>query len=180
MILLVVLAAALVLALLRGGKIGNLALLSIRWSPLILIGFLIQVLLFSSFWQGNSELRPLTQTGYLLSLSVLLVALIVNRNLPGVAVMMLGFALNFTVIALNGGYMPASLDALNLAGLSHTQPGQISNNSIAAGPETRLLIFADIFAIPSQLPFHNVFSIGDVLIACGAFILIQTVMVGSK
>ncbi|HEX9077358.1 MAG TPA: DUF5317 family protein, partial [Anaerolineae bacterium] len=133
MILLVVLAAALVIAVARGGKIGNLALLSIRWSPLILIGLLIQVLIFSSFWQGNSELRPMTQLGYLLSLSVLLVALIANRHLPGVVIMTLGFALNLTAIVLNGGYMPASPDALILAGLSHTQPGQISNNSIAAG-----------------------------------------------
>lgn len=180
MILLVVLAAALVIAVARGGKIGNLALLSIRWSPLILIGLLIQVLIFSSFWQGNNEMRPLTQLGYLLSLGVLLVALIANRRLPGVAIMTLGFALNLTAIVLNGGYMPASPDALILAGLSHTQPGQISNNSIAAGPETRLLILADIFAIPAQLPFHNVFSIGDMLIALGAFFLIQTVMVGSE
>ncbi|MGE5262263.1 MAG: DUF5317 domain-containing protein [Acidobacteriota bacterium] len=180
MIILVVLAGALAIAMARGGKIGNLALLNIRWSPLILTGFLIQVIIFSSFWQGNSELKPLTQVGHLLSLSMLLVALVVNRRLPGVAIMTLGFALNFMAIALNGGYMPASPDALAVAGLAHTEPGQISNNSIAAGPETRLIILADIFAIPSQLPFHNVFSVGDVLIALGVFYLIQNVMVTSK
>jgi hypothetical protein len=88
----------------------------------------------------------------------------------------LGFGLNFLVIARNGGYMPASAEARAFAGLTPLAPGQIDNNSIGMGADTHLPFLSDIFAIPSLLPFANVFSIGDVLIALGAGYLIQKAM----
>ncbi len=178
MFILLVLAIALIFALARGGRLDRLALLHIRWRGLILTGFLIQVLVFSDFWQGQSELRAITQLAYLLSLSLLLVALAGNLRLPGLALIALGFCFNFTVIALNGGYMPSSAAARAIAGMSPLGPGQVKSNSVGTGPETRLVFLADIFAIPSQFIFPNVFSIGDVLIALGAFYLIQRAMVG--
>jgi hypothetical protein len=37
----------------------------------------------------------------------------------------------------------------------------------------RLSFLGDIFAVPRELPFANVFSIGDVLIAAGAIVVIH-------
>lgn len=176
MILLVVLAAAVVLALLRGGSLTRLGSLQIRWSGLILTGFLIQVLIFTEFWQKQELLRELARTGYLASMLLLGAALVRNRRIPGMWLITLGYLSNLVVIALNGGYMPASPDAIARAGLAPLGPGQVSNNSIGAGPNTRLLFLADVFAIPSQLPFSNVFSVGDVLIAGGAVYLISRAM----
>lgn len=177
MILFLVLALSLVIALVRGGKLDYLAQLNFRWTGLILAGFLIQVLIFSDFWQGNSDTSPLTPFVYLLSLVILLVALGINFRLPGLPLMTLGFGCNFLAIAANGGYMPSLNSAREVAGRVTLAAGQIVSNSIGVGPETRLVFLGDILAIPHDFIFPNVFSIGDALIAAGAFILIQKVMV---
>lgn len=173
MFILGVLIVALVLGLARGGRLANLALLEIRWRGLILIGFLLQVLIFSEAWQNWEEMRGLSPIVYLTSLVLLLVALAGNLHIAGFNLLTFGFGLNAAVIAVNGGYMPALNLALALAGLPMLAPGQTASNSIGIGPDTRLIFLADIFAIPSEFIFPNVFSVGDVLIAVGAFILIQ-------
>ncbi len=173
MFILLILGASLLLALVRGGRPGRLALLQIRWRGVILAGFLIQVLAFSEFWQAQSDLRATTPFLYLLSLTLLLAALAANIRLPGFALITVGFCLNLLVIALNGGYMPSSESARALAGLAHLEAGQVTSNSVAIGPETRLAFLGDIWAIPRGFLFPNVFSIGDVVIAVGAFYLIQ-------
>ena len=179
MIVLVVLVASIAVALLRGGNLGHLGTLNIRWRGVIILGFLIQVLAFSSFWQDNSGTKSLTQFAYLASLCLLLVALAANRHIPGVKLLTFGFLLNFIAIAANGGFMPASLSALQSTQLPLLQPGQVWSNSIGMGVDTRLPFLGDIFAIPKQFPFSNVFSIGDILIALGAIYLIQKVLVAT-
>ena len=173
MIILVVLALSIVVAFWRGGRFGNLAHLNLRWRGVILAGFLIQVLIFSSFWQDRAETYALTNWGYILSLLVLLVALVYNYRLPGMTVITLGFFLNFVAIALNGGYMPASPMAMQAAGRVVLLPGQMSSNSIGMGPQTILFFLGDVLAIPQGFIFPNVFSIGDIVIAIGAVILTQ-------
>ncbi len=177
MFILLILGVSLILALMRGGKLDRLALLHIRWRGVILTGFLIQVLVFSEFWQAQSDLRATTSLAYILSLSLLLIALAVNIRLPGLALITIGFCLNLLVIALNGGYMPSSDSARALVGLPPLEPGQMTKNSVGIGPDTRLAFLGDVFAIPREFIFPNVFSIGDVLIAVGAFYLIQQALV---
>ncbi|HEX7588567.1 MAG TPA: DUF5317 family protein [Anaerolineae bacterium] len=179
MIILVVLAISIVIAFGRGGRLGNLAHLNLRWRGVILAGFLIQVIIFSSFWQQRAETRALTNWAYILSLLVLLVALVYNFRLPGLSVITLGFFFNFIAIAFNGGYMPASPTAMQASGWPVLLPGQVMNNSIGMGPETILSFLGDIFAIPRGFIFSNVFSIGDVVIAIGAVILTQKALLSS-
>lgn len=179
MILLVVLVASISVALLRGGHLGNLAALNLRWRGVIIAGFLIQVIIFSSAWGNNDQLRSLTSLGYILSMLVLLVGLAANHRLPGMFLIAGGFFLNFAAILLNGGHMPASQAAMQVAGLPLLQPGQTSSNSIGMGPDTVAFFLGDIFAIPKDFIFPNVFSIGDVLIALGAVVLTQKALVVS-
>ncbi len=179
MIILVVLAVSIVIAFARGGRLGNLAYLHFRWRGVILAGFLVQVLIFSSFWQERNETKSLTNWGYSLSLLLLLVALVYNYRLPGMWVITLGFFFNFIAIAFNGGYMPASATAMQTAGMSALLPGQIASNSIGMGPKTALFFLSDVFAIPRGFIFPNVFSIGDVVIAIGAMILTQKALLAS-
>jgi hypothetical protein len=74
------------------------------------------------------------------------------------------------VIAVNGGVMPASRSALHTAGLEDT-PGQFAS-SIAVG-HPKLAFLGDIFAVPASFPVHNVFSVGDMVIVAGAFVLLH-------
>lgn len=177
MFIFLILLAAILIALFRGGSLMRFAELEIRWSGVIIAGFLLQVLVFSDFWQTHNTLRPFTPLAYLASLALLLIALLLNRHIPGIVLLGLGFLSNSIAIAANGGFMPASPSALTIAGLPPLAPGQTSNNSIGMGADTQLWFLGDIFAIPRSLPFPNIFSIGDVLIAIGAVYLILKVMI---
>jgi len=88
------------------------------------------------------------------------------------------------VIAANRGYMPVHPDSLARSGMVHRaellrSQGTVSNSTLWTD-ETRLPFLADIFYLPSYLPFSNVFSIGDIFIGIGAFILVLQAMQGDN
>jgi Family of unknown function (DUF5317) len=92
------------------------------------------------------------------------VFVLANRWLPGMPLAALGAALNLLAIAANGGVMPASVAALEAAGLPVDEPGFESS---AVLDDPRLAFLGDVFAVPASWPLSNVFSIGDVLIGLG-------------
>jgi hypothetical protein len=98
-----------------------------------------------------------------------------NLWAPGMPLVSLGILLNLLVIAANGGHMPTLLTNLPAAGhferLAVLQTGSSYNNSIALTEATRLPFLGDIFVIPQPFPLANVFSVGDVLLAAGGFLL---------
>jgi hypothetical protein len=106
--------------------------------------------------------------------TTLLVGIAVLRNirLPGMPLIALGALSNMAAILANGGFMPATPEAM--ASLGKAQPTIYSNSAVLTAPNLELLI--DRFALPHGLPFANVFSIGDLLLAMGIFVLIVTVM----
>jgi hypothetical protein len=61
-----------------------------------------------------------------------------------------------------------------MASLGRGEPTTYSNSTILAEPALRPL--TDIFVLPAWVPFTNVFSIGDVLIALGVVIVIVSAM----
>ena len=68
--------------------------------------------------------------------------------------------------------MPADPAALTALGAAH--PTAYSNSTIV--PDPVLAPLTDIFALPTWVPFSNVFSIGDVLIGIGVGVVIVTAM----
>ena len=149
-----------VVGLLVGGRLGNLSSFRFRWGWLAVAGLLVQVLLFSP--SGDALAGDLGPAIYLASTAAVLVAVLRNLRQPGMAVVALGSVANLAAISANGGFMPASAEALAAAGLP---PGDHLNSIVVANPALQAL--TDIYAIPAGLPMANVFSIGDVLIALG-------------
>ena len=117
---------------------------------------------------------PLAQFLYATSLALAALALALNRQLPGVIWIAAGLALNSVAIFSNGGFMPVSAGAREVAGLAPLTERDM--NVIPLTDETRLPFLADILPLPSILPFANVFSIGDVLITLGGVIFIQSLV----
>ncbi len=171
MILLLFAVLALLIALARGGDILALARVPFRLGWLALLAVGLQILIFSQWW-ARSALAGWTPALYVVSLGLLVALVAANWRLPGLPVVGLGLACNAIAIALNGGRMPASPDALRTAGLEFVilKAGTLgsSANTVLLGPETRVPFLCDIFAIPSWFPLATVFSVGDVLIALGA------------
>jgi hypothetical protein len=90
----------------------------------------------------------------------------INWRVPGLLVIAAGGAMNGITIALNGGQLPASKPALNMAGIELTK-GDFINSGYIKDPV--LPLFGDIFVWPEPFPLANVFSFGDVLIVLGVF-----------
>lgn len=164
-----IVALAIVVALVRGGSLQQLASIKLRWIPLVIASLSLQLLIFTPI-RATPLLTVATQPLYFCSLALLVIWVALNWRIPGMALMATGLLCNFLAIVANGGYMPASPEALRFAGkLGNFEQGSIvENNSIATTEQVRLWLLTDIFALPSWLPLANVISIGDILITAGA------------
>jgi lipoprotein signal peptidase len=160
----------LVVGRVAGGRLGNLAELEFRWWPLAVGGLIVQLILFSPLAEGIGSAGPVAYVG-----STALVGIAVARNVlenPRFALVAAGALSNLVAIVANGGYMPVTPDALAASG--RTAAAGYSNSLASSRPAVDLLV--DRFALPPNLPFSNVFSVGDVLIAIGIMLVIVGVM----
>jgi hypothetical protein len=167
--LVAVVALSLLTVPLAGGSLSRLSDMRLRWTPVIFAALAIQVVIVSVAPGGDHWLHRLL---HLASYALAGAFLWVNRRAPGIRMVAVGTFLNAVAIVANNGVMPASANALRVAGEVSSTNG-FANSTAVAHP--RLLVLGDIFAIPKSWPLHNVFSIGDVCIAIGAAIAIHTV-----
>lgn len=172
LVLLVALAVGLWAGAVAGGRLANIQYLRLSRPWLVLVALGVQLVVFSPLAAhlGSSVVVSL----HLLSYALLLAFATFNRHTLGVLVTAAGVACNALVIALNGGYMPATRSALHTAGRLYA--GDTSNNSRLADHGAHLLFLSDVLAVPHALPLANVFSIGDVLVAGGVAILLAGAM----
>jgi hypothetical protein len=169
----------LLIGFLRRGSLANLSQLKLRGLWLVLLALVIQLLIFPL---GPAE--PLVQvgTGYLHLLSYLFLLAFIGLNWRYFEILLMGvgLALNLLVISLNGGYMPASTEALRRAGLERVagtlEGGLRHGNTVLMGSETRLNFLGDIFYVPSFIPLANAFSAGDLLLALGVILFLALEM----
>jgi len=171
---------ALLAVVLRGGSIRPLVHLPLRWGWLALILFAAQAYLI--FWPEPKAQGLLSPRAMILVLSYLILIFVAwsNRSLPGMNLILVGIALNFLVIVANGGFMPVAPQTLIRGGHTHLVAALESGARVSRSkdvllwPEqTKLWFLSDIFVIPERYPLAGSFSLGDVLIASGAFILLQ-------
>ncbi len=72
--------------------------------------------------------------------------------------------MNLAAIAANGGTMPATPEALAVAGIAADGEHFVNSGVVE---QARLWWLGDIFAVPASLPLANVFSLGDVVLLVG-------------
>jgi hypothetical protein len=160
--------------LVAGGRIAAIGDIRFRWAALMLIGFIFQVALFSDLVATRAgDLGPAL---YVASTLLVVVAVARNLSIPGMPLVALGAGSNLAAIAANGGFMPASPDAM--AAVGRVAPTIYSNSAVVAQPA--LAPLTDIFALPMWLPFHNIFSVGDVVLGVGVALVIGLAMVRGK
>lgn len=150
---------------LLGGRLERLTTVRIRWAPVALLGLAVQVALFSD--PLATSIGDAGPPVYVASSVAVLAAVLRNLDIPGLAIVAVGAASNLVAILANGGYMPASPEAVEVIG--GIAPGY-SNSAVVGDPV--LAPLTDIFALPAWVPFSNVFSLGDVLIGLGVGITI--------
>jgi hypothetical protein len=170
MFILYALLVGLLVGLLAGGRPSGIGQVQFKSGWLIFLGFGTQLVLFAP--PVAERVGTLGPPIYVASTAVVLAALIRNAAQPGLPIVALGAVSNFLAIAANGGYMPASTEAL--AALGKVPASGFSNSAVVTDPAFAPL--TDIFALPAGLPFANVFSVGDVLIAIGVAVAIAIAM----
>lgn len=152
---------------LMGGRLGALADLQLKGVPLVVAAFAVQILIVNVLPGGSESLHAAIHVA---SYGVLGVVMAANLNVPGLPLIALGGALNTTAIAANGGVMPASEGALRFAGMT-PDPAGFANSSVAQSAG----FLGDIMAVPAWVPAANVFSVGDLLLVAGAWVLLHRV-----
>jgi hypothetical protein len=155
---------------LMGGSLARLDQIRVRWAALAVSGLLVQVVLF--FGPVAERVGPLGTPIYVGSTALVLVVVVRNLAIPGLALVAVGALSNLVAITANGGQMPASPEAM--AFLGKTVHAGYSNSAVVGAPV--LAPLTDVFALPPFLPFANVFSVGDVLIGLGVAAVIVTAM----
>ncbi|MBI2781923.1 MAG: MFS transporter [Chloroflexi bacterium] len=176
------LVAGLVLGMVAGGRIENLAGVRLRLIQLLFLGLVLRYATQFAIENGNDiadALRlPLFAGGFVL----LLIGLWVNREQPGLPLAFVGILLNAVAIVTNGGFMPvwepsvlaAGLPATEIGSAFHRIVGTVTSGGISPDFLAQAGPLGDIIPIP--IPFiRNVASIGDVFLAAGlAFFLFAT------
>jgi hypothetical protein len=158
-------AAGLIVGLLARGQPGRLGAIRFRSSGLVVAGLIAQVVLFSD--PVASRIGALGPPAYVASTALVLLAVLRNLSIPGLQLVAAGAASNLAAIVANGGFMPASAEAV---GAHIHAASDYSNSVVLANPA--LAPLTDIFALPAWLPGTNVFSIGDVAIMAGIVVAI--------
>jgi hypothetical protein len=173
MLRLATIALVIVVALARGGSLRNFAALQLRWLPLVIAGFALQLLIFTPF--GLSPLVAVaTLPIYVLSLALIAIWVAANWRIPGMALIAIGLGLNVAVIAANGGHMPVSPEGARLAGhyeaLAAGDPAT-SKHALMSSEQAQLWWLGDIIVIPRGVPGAVVLSVGDIVLTVGIAIL---------
>ena len=174
MLMLYSIVAGLVLGRMLGGRVSNLERVRFSWWQLALAGLVVQGVIFFSPAQGVvGDAGPAI---YVLSTVAVLLALLRNLRLPGLAIIAVGAILNLIPIVTNGGYMPSSPEVwLELTGVAAV-PVEGYSNVVLTGPGTWFPFLGDIFMFPRPLPMATAFSLGDAVIAVGAVVFLVSAM----
>ena len=171
MVLALALLVAVAVGIALGGRLDALAELRLSGSWLIIAAISLQIVAFPSGalpWHTGDTLAMYLWIG---SYALLVAATVLNWQIPGMLVVAAGMGMNLAAILANGGHMPALPTAAAHAGLA---TGIDNNSQTLVDPHLALLV--DRWAAPDWVPFANVYSVGDVLLALGAFALVLPAM----
>ena len=152
---------------LLGGRLARLSAIRFRRSWAGVVAIVLQYTILRAFPESDAGLLAGL---HLASYGLMFYFLAANLSLPGLWLIGLGGACNAAAIAANDGVMPALPSALATAGVVQA-PGEFANSTAVA--DSKLWLLGDVFALPAGWPMANVFSVGDILLLMGAFVLLH-------
>jgi hypothetical protein len=179
-ILLQAVAFSAIVGFLRGGRLSPLLALPLRWPAVPLLCYAGQAVVLR-LGAPRTTGFDLPALALLCSNLVLLRMAVVNRRLAGMALLGLGLLLNLVVMLANGGYMPIAPETM--ARIGYDNAGALPAGTrlvgykdvVLPGEQTVLAVLSDVLVLPP--PFApSAFSIGDILIAAGGFLVVQWVL----
>jgi hypothetical protein len=154
---------SIIIGYLLRGRLKNLEKCSINNVWMVFAAFIIEFFVVISIEKGILTRGTITLILEILMYSLMFVFAYKNRKNVFIDIMSLGFLLNAIAIFSNGGAMPVSIKAIDIAGMSHN----IEREGLyrAANGSTRFFILCDIIHDTFLRKF--VVSIGDITAAIG-------------
>ncbi|MEX2275019.1 MAG: DUF5317 family protein [Actinomycetota bacterium] len=149
---------AIVIGYFAGGRLSGLARLDLRWPALALVGVALQF----APWSGMPGFIAL-----ILSFAGLIAFALANAKQAGFILIVVGLAMNLTVIAVNSG-MPVTRASLVSSGQADTLTSLVDdggNKHHLAGPTDALVVLGDW--IPLGPPVRQSISVGDIFVHAG-------------
>jgi len=159
--------AGFALAPLLGGRWSRIGTLRVRVVWLFYVAIVLQLVAFPVKvlpWHTSDRIGVVL---WLISYGLFSAAVAGNVRIPGIPLIAAGLVSNLVAILSNGGHMPALPSALRAAGM-HFATSHNRNSTVLPSPHVALLV--DRWAAPAWVPWANVFSVGDVLIALGGLV----------
>ena len=153
---------------LRGGDLKRMAEVRPKMAWTVMAAVAIQFVIITLL--GDRMPFAVASGLHLFSYGLALVFVWANRNIRGILLTVLGGIMNLVAIAANGGVMPASAAALEFAG---KVPDAEAFENSSAQEDAKLLFLGDVFAFPHGMPFANIFSLGDIVLVVGGYVLIS-------
>jgi len=148
----------LTLGLLTGGRLEHLGNRRFRAPALLVAGLVVQ---FASGRFGDATVALV-----ILSYLFLMAFCAANLRIVGMGVVLVGLAMNFTTIAVNGG-MPVRRSAVVAAGIAEwdeLDELEIHDKRHLERPDDDLMVLSDIIPVPV---LHEVLSFGDIVMSVG-------------
>lgn len=171
-----ILIGLIVIYFLKGSKIKNIGKLEIKYAPLICLAFLMRFLIVFINLQ-YSYIHPGFRIINIASFIILGYALFNNRDLPGMKLTILGIAMNFIAILLNGGSMAVWREGLEMVGLHdyivYLQEGLYQTHSLM-NESTNIIskVLGDWIPLVKPHPRPRVISIGDIIMTAGVIMIL--------
>ena len=151
--------------------------LSYFW--LVPVFFLPQLLAFYLPGIRNQMANSLASVFLVISMLGFMLFCLLNRKLSGMPVLSIGLLLNLIAITANGGFMPLSTDTAAdlfpkqaLATLEIGSRIGVSKDILLSPERIVFPWLVDRFVPADWFPYQFAFSLGDVFIGIGAFLLL--------
>jgi hypothetical protein len=179
-VLLTAVLAGLLITFLRAKLTGRqLKTIKLKHSWLVFAAVLPQVMAFQISAIGRQVPESMASIILVTSQALLLAFAAINLRQPGVWALGTGLATNFLAIISNGGWMPINPDTVHRI-LPSLPDGVVlsgrrlgfTKDWIFETSEIKFPWLSDRFTLPSWISHRVAFSIGDVLIAIGAVLLL--------
>ncbi|EOC99991.1 DUF5317 domain-containing protein [Caldisalinibacter kiritimatiensis] len=173
------LVGSVVIGFIRGGKLRRLTNIRFKRIWIFLLAIAVQLgIVFLTINEVEFVLKY-TKELYIISYALLFIGIISNFKYKSLWVIAIGGALNLFSFIANKGKIPVSVEGLELAGLKEMAELVKQGKMTLYEPiteATKYSFLGDIITVPEPYPFPHILSIGDMVIALGLFIFIQSIM----
>jgi hypothetical protein len=177
---LLVVALSVLVGFSKGYRLDDLLSYRFRGMPQFFASLVIQIILGTARAEATHWIRAGAPLLNLTSMGLLIWALSVNSELWGSRLAALGVFANMAVIFANGGRMPVSVEALRYTRMPASRIAYLvadwSLTHRAMRPGMPLWFLGDLLYLPPPVARSPVFSVGDIILAGGLFLLIQDAM----